>query len=197
MPRYARGGSEYCVNSRTTAVNARDGFTPIPEGEGCRLCGVSPITATIIRRAETSSNLVSFFHSMRIHADSSSLISSISLSATRFVFPWAINGTAICINQILFNWITVAFLSSILSRSEILSTRLLAISSNALFDAISIKREIKATPTRHYHVTIPCLLLASPPFRPPVPFSSPHTRSKRASFSPRISVRFVLRASGI
>lgn len=94
-----------------------------------------------------------------------------------------------------FNWITVAFLSSILSRrqGEILLTRLLAISS-ALFDAISIKREIKATPTRHYHVT-PWLLLASSPF--PVPFSPPHTRSKRASFSPRISVRFVLRASGI
>lgn len=63
-----------------------------------------------------------------------------------------------------FNWITVAFLSSILSRGqgEILLTRLLAISS-ALFDAISIKREIKATPTRHYHVT-PWLLLASSPF---------------------------------
>lgn len=96
---------------------------------------------------------------------------------------------------LLFNWITVAFLSSILSRrqGEILLTRLLAISS-ALFDAISIKREIKATPTRHYHVT-PWLLLASSPF--PVPFSPSHTRSKRASFSPRISVRFVLRASGI
>lgn len=43
-----QGGSKYCVNSHGRKCMGR--VTSIPEGEGCRLCGVSPITPTIIRR---------------------------------------------------------------------------------------------------------------------------------------------------